>query len=70
MARGEQEEPRGELGWGWGDRNGRRRGEQQPAVAAGGGRGRPAVVDGGERVGELQWEAGKLARGSIGGVEG
>jgi hypothetical protein len=39
-------------------------------VAAGGGGGAPAVVSGGEGVGELQCAVGKLAAGSIGAKEG
>jgi hypothetical protein len=39
-------------------------------AAAGGGGGAPAVVSGGEGVGELQCAVGKLAAGSIGAEEG
>ena len=70
MARGEQEEPRGELGWGWGDRNGRRRGEQRPAVAVSGGGGGPTRLGGGEWVGEHQRRVRELAAGSDGREEG
>ena len=70
MARGEREEPRGGLGWGWGGQNGRRRGEQRPAVAVSGGSDRSAVVGDGERVGEYRWRARKLAAGSVGREEG
>jgi len=68
--RGEREGPRGELGWGWGDRSGRRRGEQRAAGVASGGGDRPAVVRDGEWVGEHRWMSMKLFAGFVGREEG
>jgi hypothetical protein len=37
---------------------------------ANGGSAAPAALGGGEQAGEIQWEVGKLAAGSVGGEEG
>jgi hypothetical protein len=69
-AQGSGEGPRVAFGWSWGGRRRAGHGALLRAAAAGGGGGAPAVVSGGEGVGELQCAVGKLAAGSIGAEEG